>query len=26
MDLITEVNRVPGSYPTTPPVAARPDF
>ena len=24
--LITEANRVPGSYPTTPPIAAKPDF
>ena len=24
--LITELNRVPGSYPTTPPIAAKPDF
>jgi hypothetical protein len=24
--LITEVNRVPGPYPITPPVAAKPDF
>jgi hypothetical protein len=24
--LITEVNRIPGSYPTTPAVAAKPDF